>query len=390
MTAASGSASDIQAAVDYIVSHGGVGTVHIPAGTFDFVPAGTWYENADNLGFVMIPAGVNIVGAAPVVDGSGQVVDWTTTLRCPTQLTSSPPNNIGAAWFFFYGSGDSGLTTRFANIEIIGERVFNYYTDVLASRAIIFEEVMDYRVDHCNFEDIASGAIFAGWYGNQYLSYVDTHCCGVIDHNRFVNNGYALPQPFGVDGFVMYAIQLGRGHNTYWDDNVANVFGHYTSYTTFIEDNYFSQWRHSVASNDGYHYVFRYNTVDGSWGFGDIDAHGTYNRVGTRAVEAYGNTFKNCQNGFNHQAFFHRGGAAIVTGNTNDGSYYTVSGMGFDQLEPAKCLVNDTYIWGNGDNWGFSADSMYQENVNYFLRAPNMADDGFEWTPYTYPHPLTH
>ncbi len=389
ITAESGSASDIQDAVDWIVANSGVGTVYVPAGTYDFVPAGTgWYEHADDFGFVMVPEGVNIIGATPTIGFDGQVTSWATTLKCPTEITTSAPNLIGDAWFFFQGTGDAGLTTRFANIEIIGERKYNYDMNVLGSIGVIFNEVMNYRVDHCNFEDLSNGAIWAGWFGDYSTGTDRMHCNGVIDQNRFVTYN-SVPEPYGANGMVDYAIQVGKTNAGYWDDDVTNVFGHYTGYTTFIEDNYFSKWRHCVAGGDGAHYIFRYNTIDNSFGFGDIDAHGTYVHVGTRAIEVYGNTFKNLNYPSTYQAIFHRGGAAIITDNTNDGSYSTLTGGKYDLAEPEKCWVKDTYIWDNSDNWQVRYDGIYTEGVDYFLRAPNMIDDGFTYTPYAYPHPLT-
>ncbi len=384
VTAASGSARDIQEAVDWIVAHGGIGTVYIPAGTFDFTPVGQWYGVGD-YGLVMVPAGVNIIGASPTLGSDGIPTSWATTLRCSWLIPELHPSIQGSSWFYFYGDADSSITTRFANIRIIGERVHDYSIDYMCSKGVIFSDVMDYRVDHCGFYELSGGGIWAGWYGD-----VDgagrTYCNGVIDHNRFVTTN-SVPEPYGASGMVDYAIQLGKVHAEYWDDDVTNVFGHYTSYTTFIEDNYFSKWRHCVASGDGYHYVFRYNTIDSSFGFGDVDAHGTYDAVGTRAIEVYGNTFLNCEDGYNYEAIRQRGGASIITGNTNDGSYWTLVGGSWDNPEPTKCLVHDSYIWGNSENWGISLD--YVENVDYFLRAPNMEDDGFIFTPYPYPHPLT-
>ena len=34
-------------------------------------------------------------------------------------------------------------------------------------------------------------------------------------------------------------------------------------------------------------------------------------------------------------------------------------------------------------------DEYIKENRDYFLRKPGKNEDGFEYVPYTYPHPLT-
>jgi len=51
------------------------------------------------------------------------------------------------------------------------------------------------------------------------------------------------------------------------------------------------------------------------------------------------------------------------------------------------------YIWDNNlintpDIIRTNNDEFFKENYHYFLRAPNLVDDGFEYTPYPYPHPL--
>jgi len=43
------------------------------------------------------------------------------------------------------------------------------------------------------------------------------------------------------------------------------------------------------ARNDGVHYVFRHNTIEKDSVVGSLDGHGTYNIVGTRAMEFYAN-----------------------------------------------------------------------------------------------------
>jgi hypothetical protein len=51
-----------------------------------------------------------------------------------------------------------------------------------------------------------------------------------------------------------------------------------------------------------------------------------------------------------------------------------------------------TYIWNNDgvvrEYIGGSADDCLIEGTTYFLREPTLAQDGFTFTRYTYPHPL--
>jgi len=153
--------------------------------------------------------------------------------------------------------------------------------------------------------------------------------------------------------------------------------------------------------NDGLHIVVRRNTFDNTYGVGEVDGHGSYATtsreyaVGTRAMEIYDNVFSNPIKIWDARAWAInvRGGCAIITGNTL---------VGFDALlgfnneygnvhyQP-KCSINDTYIWGNNLGGGNLIWSNYgaEENINYFLRSPNTVEDGFEYMPYPYPHPLT-
>jgi hypothetical protein len=156
-----------------------------------------------------------------------------------------------------------------------------------------------------------------------------------------------------------------------------------------------------VASNDGFHYVFRHNTVEGDYAIGSIDGHGSYAdgnhpyAVGTRAVEVYNNLFKNPDTTYTNVpwALNIRGGSWIVTNNTLIG-YYALCDLNNDwgNYEPycLQCRINQTYIWSN--NLGGAILIKYNKdstvNVHYFLRAPNQQQDGFEYKPYSYPHPL--
>ena len=65
--AQSGSASDIESAIDYAVDHG-ISNVQIPAGVYDFISVGqSWH-------YVTIPEGINLFGAPTQRDANGQVI----------------------------------------------------------------------------------------------------------------------------------------------------------------------------------------------------------------------------------------------------------------------------------------------------------------------------
>lgn len=391
VTARSGSARDIQAAVNQVVATGGKGNVYIPEGTFNFVEVDQPWVTVD------VPAGINIFGAPTERDADGQVIEWKTVLVMPYEVSAGPDSS--PSWFSVEGNGDPTKSFRFSDIKLVGWRYFNNASTAM-SIGVFINRVLDFRFDHCYFQDLANSAVTLGSYPLDY--YNRGNCSGVIDHCKLVNT-YGDPGFLNYDERTLgYGIGLRRWASDIWDPKLTNIIGHYTSHTVFIEDNYFSKWRHCVCSNDGFHYVFRRNIVEGGYGIGEVDGHGSYAdesapyAVGTRCIEIYNNTFRNPDTTWNDHpwALNLRGGASIVFNNTIQG-YYGLLDFNNDwgNYEPyvPKCAVNQTYIWNNNLGSGtlihYNADS--EQNVNYFLRAPNLQQDGFEYTPYAYPHPLT-
>lgn len=426
VTAESGSAKDIQAAVDWVVAHGGIGNVFIPEGVFDFVNVGEDWTGAR----VTIPAGVNVFGAPTERDAKGQVVEWKTVLRLPWDVPDG-------GWFKILGSGDPNKFSRFSDIKLVGYRSVDPNSTTIHQGIAIYD-AGQFRVDHCYFEHICGGGIQVA----SSNSWVCKPNFGVIDHCFFVN-------PVGKVAASMYECTVGYGVMVYrangdlWENDVSKVLGKYTDYTVFIEDCYFEKWRHCVAANSGAHYVFRHNIIKNDFGFGSLDAHGwfqtlctnpqhgnqanppaVYNgtawvcgyevignpgnicgqplggayfritQVGTRVIEIYNNEIIDCveQNG---AGVFVRGGSGIAFNNTVGGQYTMF--LYFDneaRPEGAKVWCNDWWIWNNTMLGGCTEiynlePENFRENYEYFKRAPNLAQDGFDYQPYPYPHPLT-
>jgi len=149
-----------------------------------------------------------------------------------------------------------------------------------------------------------------------------------------------------------------------WEPDVENLLGQ--SSAIFIEDSYFegSEYYHAVVGHGAAHYVFRYNTVLGAKAH-EIDTHGPgYGPpCGTRLVEAYNNTFQNL-------GFGHKDRCPCDWENGND-----------------HCC--EVFVWDIGSHPGMESKEYIREDEHYFLRAPSQELDGFVYTPYTYPHPLT-
>ena len=382
VTAESGSARDIQAAVDWVSAHGGIGSVYIPEGTFNFVEVGeSWMT-------VNIPAGVNLFGATTERDVNDQVVEWKTTLVIPWNAPSEK-------MFKIVGNGDSNTPSRFSDIKLVGYRYYDSSSTTLP-RGISITDVVDFRIDHCYFQDICGGAISAWGHNSKKI-------CGVIDHSYFVNTVGVVVDKIA-DCTVTYGVEAGREYGSLWEDNVSKVLGQYTDYSVYIEDCYFEKWRHAVASNSGAHYVLRYSTIQDDYGYGSIDAHGWYQekngeitQVGTRAVEIYGNTITNAiQSPWGTMI---RGGAGVAFDNTFGGGtydYFIYLTNEMREVPEAEFIwCNDWYIWGNTVTDGAQQFVKYDpkgqiiEDVNYHFHAPNLAQNGFVYSPYQYPHYLT-
>ena len=99
---ASGSAAAIQEAVDKIETAGGIGTVYLPAGIFNFIVDPNNFGPTNKPYGVLIPGGVNVIGQG----------NQSTILR----ESVDPP--VGTAMFLV--DGRNGLQTRISGIGFVG------------------------------------------------------------------------------------------------------------------------------------------------------------------------------------------------------------------------------------------------------------------------------
>ena len=350
VTADSGHAQDIQNAVDQVAAAGG-GNVYIPAGTWNFVEVGEPWMT------VNIPVGVNLFGAPTERDSNDQVIEWKSILTMPWDV---PTDRV---WFQIVGNSDPNKHSRFSDIKLVGYRDIDH-SSTSVHRALIVTNVIDFRVDHCFFKHTTGGIITEGHY-----------CCGVIDHCKFINE-YGIPDPYE-DLTIGYGVMVGRADPEYEWEDMKDVVGHYNDYTVFIEDCYFSKWRHCVVGNWGAHYVFRHNIIQYDFAYGSIDAHPAYEGVGCRAVEVYENQIIEPDMWYEWQGWaseIKSGGGCMFNNTVTDYNLFTY-------LYECK----DLYIWNNDIDGAQLVDhgGNVQQNVNYFLYAPSW------YTPYPYPHPLT-
>lgn len=382
VAAKSGSARDIQLAVDAVVASSGIGSVFIPEGTFNFVEVGEPWTA------VTLPGGVSLFGAPTERDANDQVIEWKTVLVMPYDVPGTWSNL--PYWFKFNGYySDPSFLTRFSDIKLVGYRSIDP-NSITVHRGVNFQETGEFRVDHCYFEHVCGGVFLKGQGGTPQI--FPTH--GVIDHCYFVNKHGVVVANLG-DSTIGYGVAVNRAYGDIWEDDVSKVLGQYTDYTVVIEDCYFEKWRHCVAANTGAHFVLRYSTIKDDFGFGSIDAHGwgvwdgtKVTAVGTRAIEVY-----NCKlldpisPPPQLDAVWIRGGACAIFNNIAAGYVGFVSLTREAAIEVSKCWPHDCYVWNNELPVGVSPvrTSTVEEGVDYFLHAPHT----FDYEPYPYPHPLT-
>jgi hypothetical protein len=273
------------------------------------------------------------------------------------------------------------------------------------SLALSLYKVRSFRIDHCCFQDIAGSGV---WVDAALGTgdYTTLNSSGVVDHSVF-NNTVGYPGFANYNARTLgYGIGLRKWPTSLWDTDLTNIWGQNTLYTVFVEDNFFSKWRHVTCSNDGFHVVFRYNNVTGDYGQGSLDGHGSYadetnwDAVGTRCMEAYNNTFEYPDLTWGNEtenknwALNIRGGSWIVTNNTFINWTHILSfNNDWGNYAPYTPLsaVNFTHIWSNSIGAStmilYNADSVLERD--YFYHEPNATQSGYPYASYEYPNPLT-
>lgn len=396
--AESGYWEDIQDAVNDVSLLGG-GSVYIPEGNWNFVNVGESWTGPK----VTIPAGINVMGAPTqrtsglVYDGvgqnpNGQVVEWETVLVMPWDVAGGREGY--RTWFFRVdGNGDPDKSTRISDIKFVGYREIDETCESWHG-AIEIQNVAGWRVDHCWFQHCTGGSVYVTSPSGGMLK-------GVVDHCKLINT-YGYVEWWYADCSVCYGIHLKQSGTQEWEDDITKVLGHYNDNTVFIEDCYFSRWRHCICSLDNGHWVFRHNTIEYDSIVGSLDLHGTYNYVGSRAAEIYNNLIidpvmnkhpenwdsTTPANGGDGTALNWRGGGGVFFNNYVRNYRFGI--IMIDEGDVQKCYPHDIWIWGNTwVNIGYKPVSVtsgghYQitEGVDYFLYEPAW------YSPYIYPHPL--
>jgi hypothetical protein len=167
----------------------------------------------------------------------------------------------------------------------------------------------------------------------------------------------------------------------------------------FVEDCYFSNQRHAIASNFGGRYVFRYNTCVNNKRSEFIDVHGYAGTTrGARAWEVYHNNLTgdsvNWPDGIGMT-----GGDGVIFNNTMQGNIAFPIFLSDDSCEgsyPGPDQIRSCYIWGNNEDGNpvDKAGSGSNNDIAVYCTQFLQQDRDFflypkpEYTPYPYPHPL--
>lgn len=379
--ARSGIPTDVQEAIDQVFSGGG-GRALIPSGDFPFNPPPVNYGNA-----VTIPPGVDLIGA-----GKGQTI-----LRETVDVAAQ--NSVITRMLSLEYSGIK-QPNRLAGFSLIGKVDGVNGGDDYSKIGIHANGRRDLRIDDLLLQDfVAQGAIT--W-----------NCKGLIDHctfaqmykDRFPPKSNPSGQPWALWGYGVIVVGSGGP----WESDITTLLGKYetvpensSSQPMYIEDCDFTRCRHSIAANTNGFYVSRHNHFEKSSPYHHNDGHG--GDPGTRLIECYDNVFDLTDESYSFGqdgAVLLRGGDALMFNNTvhiNTG--YSTTCLQLVAEATAPYLPHQTFAWNNttldvaGNPIPFRVRNNYptiiRENIDYFLRAPTLAQDGFVYTPYTYPHPLT-
>jgi PKD repeat protein len=296
-----------------------------------------------------------------------------------------------------------------------------------------------FRVDHNRFEIYSKFIAYSG--GNGIFTQNDVG--GLMDHNEFVNHPSQL-----TSGGCIHAGVYPEGHGDNW--YLPSQIGSY-EHTVFIEDNYFREAKqcsahnpHAVMSQRGGIYVFRHNELRNFM----VDSHGFEVLQATREYEISNNNFIIENNRNIYRGMYLRGGTGVIYGNTltleGSGSMkykivLTESRVSTIRNNPARpelyggvgsktccsaeegypCtdqigrghsvgtspnmyqVADPLYVWDNMGEGNSSSDIMaaayvgsscsgdindyIQPGRDYFVNSGPKP----EYTPYTYPHPLT-
>lgn len=367
--AESGSAEDIQAAVDAVVASSETGSVYLPEGDFPFTIDPDKIARNNYPAGVISYGGINIIGA-----GIGKTI---------LRMTEPPP-----IAYMFAVDGTNGARVRISGISFIGNKFSEEGNP--ENNGIIMMGATDFRIDHSYFEDFSGKAILTT--GNR-----GGLNRGLVDHCVFDNPYHDDPGVTGPGGgqtrWAYGLICEGSGYESSWIPDINDLLGKYDGVNNilYVEDCIFKRCRHAVSGSTigGGFITLRHCDISMPRHGGMTDVHGSWwdsPYVGGRGLEAYNNIIDGTEWTVpfgSHCAFLLRGGGGAIHNNNIINTRDAVVWISREDANPI-CAIKDLYIWNNsvsGDTGPLIHDAGgFTENVDYFLH------EKLNYTPYPYPH----
>lgn len=424
ITAKSGSAVDIQTAVNAMIATGG-GTVYIPPGDWlcDQTANGAIFIDLETL-----PSGawLNIIGSnynVTTTTNTGQRITGPATIL---RSTTPTPTSGSISTFNIVGSNTSypanfnyvysqNRHIRISGITILG----NVTSETANNNGIVLNDVDGFLIDHCTIDSsvgsdiglVASKGVVSSCYisDTYHITEGGTWGYGVSvsgNSNLFnANLGTAtwindLTQVVGKYDWqginLTYSNpQSGNFSTTGWTTNIS-----YTAGPVYVENNYFYWCRHGITANHYGYYVSRYNTFNQSTNNAYLDIHGAGFPAG-RGYEVYNNTFL-VGGSFGIDS---RGGGGVIYNNTFNGvltgiviendNYNATSDPNDPQYSQDLWIWSNTFtnvnthlsVWSNNSNT--PGVTYFTDSCGGTVTPTTPAPPRPGYTPYTYPHPLT-
>jgi hypothetical protein len=421
ITAASGSAADIQAAINGVIAAGG-GTVNIPAGDWNFgsqehpvTISGAQLSTLPSNAWITI-TGVNYNTTTTTQNG--------VSIQAPATILRASQSYQGYGSFFNVGDynwANPSKHVRFSHLTLLG----NVASDTAGDTGFAFYSVDGFVVQNCWIDNNPNAGVFT-----QYSKGVIANCSITQYYQKVLN------------GIWGYGVALGGNCNYHangcgtatWISNVDDVIGKYdwdgitlnyndpwtdgsatrgqgtTSHISYsagpvyIESCFFDYTRHPASSSGYAYYVFRYNTVKhaipaNSPSLQWVDQHGQGFPAG-RFMEVYGNTLE----GGIYSVVF-RAGGGLVFNNSFAGTMVGVQAADETWRANDPQNIQDVWVWNNNQNGvgvplrigdkanlsgGVHADTVAYlfEDSSQVAGYPTAQYVKPNYTPFPYPHPL--
>jgi len=345
------------------------GTIYLPAGEFLFATQ------------VNMNGGINIIGQG---------------IR-KTILLSRTEGYFDINHYLSHGGA-----FRFSGISFMGYDTY----DGATFSGITCANIVDFRIDHCYFEGFS--------YTINIKGSEDFRPSGVVDH-CIIRRGR------GTYG-SMYGVTSGQYDYSYPEFEFSRVEHAGDADNVFVENCYIEECSHAADAFGGGTYVIRYCTIVDCASIGGHGPGYDSSGRGYRCSEIYNNyiykhtaevkpTFCNLDNYSGRWVGIGlRGGGGMIFNNTfvycrnaimfdidsgeidRDGDG-VITGADYPQLDQ----IHQRWIWDNQliDTpsfyffYGTDAAELVLEDRDFFLRSPSLPLDGYTYTPYQYPHPLT-